>query len=131
MNILIYFIILLTGAFGLRCSEALCLRRGDINLETDVPKIWISGEAKGARKSPGDVDVRKQHLKVMRGHLKNGIQVDRLRGHKHGKGKAKQIRKKELFLVPSAGYLFKARKNAKDGHRHFVVVVVLFFPGSE
>ena len=118
----IYFVILLTGAFGLRCSEALCLKREHINLDADVPKIKISGDTTGARKSPGDVYVRKQHLKIMRDHLKNGIQVERVRGHKHGKGKKKQICQKDKFVVPLAGFIFKARKNAKDGHLHYHAV---------
>jgi integrase len=118
----IYFVVLLTGAFGLRCSEALALKREDINLNTDVPKIKITGDTAGARKSPGDVYVRKQHLKIMQDHLRNGIQVERARGHKHGKGKKKQISKKDIFVVPTLGYIFKARKNAKDGHLHYHAV---------
>ncbi len=86
----IYFVILLTGAFGLRCSEALTLKREDICLDADVPKIKISGDTVGARKSPGDVYVRKQHLRMMKDHMKNEIQVERVTGHKHGKGN-KQI----------------------------------------
>ena len=113
----IYFVILLTGAFGLRCSEALALKREDICLESDVPKIKISGDTDGARKSPGDVYVRKQHLQLMRDHIKNGIKVERMRGHKHGKGKRKQIKKEDVFDVPQEGYIFKARKNAK-AHKH-------------
>jgi integrase len=118
----IYFVILLTGAFGLRCSEALTLKREDICLGAEVPKIKISGDTVGARKSPGDVYVRQQHLKMMKDHLKNGIQVERVTGHKHGKGKKKQISKKDIFVVPRLGYIFKARKNAKDGHLHYHAV---------
>jgi integrase len=118
----IYFVILLTGAFGLRCSEALALKREDVCLDADVPKIKISGATAGARKSPGDVYVRKQHLQLMRDHMKNGIKVERLRGHKHGKGKRKQIKKDDVFDVPLEGYIFKARKNAKDKHLHYHAV---------
>jgi integrase len=118
----IYFVILLTGAFGLRCSEALCLKREDINLDSDVPRIKITGDSAGARKSPGDVYVRMQHLKIMKDHLKNGVQVERVRGHKHGKGKQKQICKNDVFVVPLKGFIFQARKNAKDGHLHYHAV---------
>jgi hypothetical protein len=115
-------VILLTGAFGLRCSEALTLKREDICLDAEVPKIKIVGDTVGARKSPGDVYVRQQHLKIMKDHLKNGIQVVRVTGHKHGKGKKKLISKKDVFLVPRHGYIFKARKNAKDAHLHYHAV---------
>jgi integrase len=118
----IYLVVMLTGAFGLRCSEALALKREDICLDADLPKIKITGDSVGARKSPGDVYVRKQHLKLMKDHLKNGIQVDRQRGHKHGKGKKKQICKKDMFRVPVQGYIFKARKNSTAGHLHYHAV---------
>jgi integrase len=96
----IYLVVMLTGAFGLRCSEALALKREDICLDADLPKIKITGDSVGARKSPGDVYVRKQHLKLMKDHLKNGIQVDRQRGHKHGKGKKNRSVRKTCFVYP-------------------------------
>jgi integrase len=118
----IYFVVMLTGAFGLRCSEAIALKREDICLDGDLPRIKITGDTAGARKSPGDVYVRKQHLKLMQDHLKNGIRVDRQQGHKHGKGRKKQICKKDVFRVPLAGYIFTARKNSKVGHLHYHAV---------
>ena len=118
----IYFVVMLTGAFGLRCSEALALKREDICLGGDVPKVRITGETTGARKSPGDVYVRKQHIKLMRDHMNNGITVERQQGHKHGKGKKRQICKKDTFHVPLSGYIFKARKNSKVGHLHYHAV---------
>jgi hypothetical protein len=118
----IYLVVMLTGAFGLRCSEALALKREDICLGGDMPKVRITGETVGARKSPGDVYVRQQHLKLMRDHMKNGIKVERQLGHKHGKGKKKQICKKDIFHVPLTGYIFKARKNSKVGHLHYHAV---------
>ncbi len=118
----IYLVVMLTGAFGLRCSEALALKREDICLGGDVPKVRITGETTGARKSPGDVYVRKQHIKLMRDHMNNGITVERQQGHKHGKGKKRQICKKDTFHVPLSGYIFKARKNSKVGHLHYHAV---------
>jgi integrase len=118
----IYFVVMLTGAFGLRCSEAIALKREDICLDGDLPRIKVTGDTAGARKSPGDVYVRKQHLKLMQDHLKNGIRTDRQQGHKHGKGKKKLICKKDVFHVPLAGYIFTARKNSKVGHLHYHAV---------
>ena len=56
-----YFVIFLTGAFGLRCGEALCRKREDINVEATIPRICVTGESPGGRKSPGQVYIRKQH----------------------------------------------------------------------
>ncbi len=117
-----YLVILFTGAFGLRCSEALALRREDICLEAAVPKIRITGETQGAKKSPGDVYVRKQHMRLMRKILREGVYVERQRGHKHGKGPKKTITKKEHFKVPQSGYIFRARENAKQPHWHYHAV---------
>ena len=87
----IYLAIFLTGSLGLRCSEALALRREDLILNTDVPKVRITGETAGAKKSPGDVYVRKQHIHLLKTYIKNGISVERDRKHKHGKGRKKQF----------------------------------------
>jgi integrase len=87
----VWFAIFLTGAFGLRCSEALALRRGDISLQGPVPKARVTGEERGARKSPGDVYVRKKHLKIMKDVLKDGITVKRTKRHKFAKGREKKI----------------------------------------
>ena len=45
----IYFAIFLTGALGLRCSEALTLKREDIKLDNDAPKITVTGDAVGPK----------------------------------------------------------------------------------
>jgi integrase len=45
----IFFVIFLTGACGLRCGEALALKREDINLEAMIPKLIITGDSKGAK----------------------------------------------------------------------------------
>ena len=68
----IFFVVFLTGAFGLRCGEALALNREDINLEATIPKLVITGDSAGARKSPGDVCARVQHLKIMKKWSQHG-----------------------------------------------------------
>ena len=75
----VYLAVFFTGAFGLRCSESLGLKRSDICLDAAIPKIKITGEASGARKSPGDVYVRTQHMKLMRRILKDWIRVQRFK----------------------------------------------------
>ena len=83
----IYFVIFLTGAFGLRCSEALALKREDLIINGAIPKVRVTGDTAGARKSPGDVYIREQHLKTLKAHLAKGISSTRAVKHKHGKGK--------------------------------------------
>ena len=69
----IYFVIFLTGAFGLRCSEAIALKREDLIINGAIPKVRVTGDTAGARKSPGDVYIREQHLKKLKAHLAKGI----------------------------------------------------------
>jgi integrase len=115
-------VIMFTGAFGLRCGEALALRREDIFLGGDTPKVTISGSAHGARKSPGDVYIRKQHLGLMRSLLKNGVSCERTRGHKYGKGVRRTITYQEHWNIPKEGYLFQSRTKASRKHLHYQAV---------
>ena len=62
----IFCVVFLTSAFGLRCGEALALKREDLNLEAVIPKLVVTGESAGARKAHGEVYVRKQHVQVMK-----------------------------------------------------------------
>ena len=91
----IYLVVFLTGALGLRCSEALALKREDIKLDNDIPKVRVTGETHGAKKSPGDVYVRKQHIGLLRKHLKDGITVEMIKRHKNGKGELSKNRSAE------------------------------------
>ena len=91
----IFFVVFLTGAFGLRCGEAVALKREDLNLEAGIPKLVVTGESAGARKSPGEVYVRVQHVKVMKKWLREGIPNIRKKKHKHGKGEGEIIYVKE------------------------------------
>ena len=87
----VWLAVFLTGALGLRCSEALTSKRENIQLDGATPKITIDGQVPGARKSPGEVYVRKQHVDTLRQALRAGVCVQRVRGHKYGKGLQKNI----------------------------------------
>lgn len=118
----IFFVVFLTGALGLRCSEALALKREDIKLDAEVPKIRVTGETQGAKKSPGDVYVRKQHLRKLKTILRDGITVERTKRHKHGKGRKKNVTTKTVFKLPTSGYIFRSRAKAKAQHLHYMAV---------
>ena len=111
--------IFLTGAFGLRCGEALCLKREDICLKASIPKLCVTGENIGGNKSPGSVYVHKQHVHLLKQHLAHGIKCNRRKGHKHGKGKAKEIAYEEVYHIPKSGYIFPSRKNATLPYMHY------------
>jgi hypothetical protein len=118
----IFLAVFFTGAFGLRCGEALALKREDICLSAAIPKITVTGEAVGARKSPGDVYIRKQHMSKMRAILKDGISCSRIKKHKHGKGRHKTIKVTSKFTLPENGFIFRARAKASKGHLHYQAV---------
>ena len=118
----IFFVVFLTGAFGLRCGEAVALKREDINLEAVIPKLVVAGESAGARKSPGAVYVRAQHVKVMKKWLREGIPNTRTKKHKHGKGKGKTICVDETYVIPRKGYLFPSRRKAIRPFLHYHAV---------
>ena len=116
-----------TGNFGLRCSEALTLKREDIAMKAEVPKISVTGDTPGGKKSPGDVYVRKKHVHWLKSLLKNGYTVKREKGHKHGtiksgSKKRKVIEVEDTYEVPESGFLFTSRKNAKNDHVHYHAV---------
>jgi integrase len=115
-------ILALTGNFGLRCGEALALKREDINLNSDIPKIRISGDTQGNRKSPGDVYVRKRHIQWLRDLMQKGWTVMRTKGHKHGTGAKKVIQCEDTYTVPEKGFLFTSRRNAKTESLHYHAV---------
>ena len=118
----IFFVIFLTGAFGLRCGEALALKRQDLNLEAAIPKLVLTGESAGAHKSPGDVYIRRQHVEIMRKWLRQGISSIRQKKHKHGKGEDKTIAIKETYVIPKTGYIFPSRKKATRPFLHYHAV---------
>ena len=105
-----------------RCGEAVAVKAEDMHLNAEIPKIKVSGETAGARKSPGDIYVRKQHLKLLRGYVKNGITVTRRKKHKHGKGPGRMVEFKDTFKIPKTGYVFKSRANAGYGHLSYHAV---------
>ena len=80
--------------FGLRASEVLRLKRGDIFLADATPYIRV----KSTQASLGAHD---QWLKDV---LKRGYRVQRMRGHKYVE---------ECFKIKEDGYIFTSRAGAK------------------
>ena len=115
-------ILALTGNFGLRCGEALALKREDLNVEGDIPRLRVSGEVKGNKKSPGDVYVRKRHMQWLQNLIKKGYTVTRMRKHKHGQGPNKMIEYQDSYTMPDKGFLFTSRTNAKHEALHYHAV---------
>ena len=118
----IFTVVFFTGAFGLRMGESVALRAEDIDLKAEIPKVKVSGDSTGNKKSPGNVYIRKQHLKTVKGMFAEGVSVTRTKRHKHAKGRAKTIQVKDEFHLPKSGYLFKSRKNANCPHLHYHAV---------
>ena len=112
----VWLAIFMTGALGLRCSEALTLKAEHVILEGQVPKVTIMGLVPGALKSPGEVYVRKQHIELLRACFKTGITAKRTRGHKHGKGRAKIVTFTEKWVPPKHGYIFLPNTGSTKGH---------------
>ena len=112
-----YTAVMFTGAFGLRCSEALTLRREDVVLNGTVPRLRIMGRMPGSKKSPGDVYIRKRHWEQMRTLVMHGVTAQRSRGHKHGKAKFE-----ETFTLPKKGYIFKSRRRSGKNHLSYHAV---------
>ena len=69
-----HFIVWLTGALGLRCGEAVALRREDSALDAEEPYARAAGHATGAKKSPRYVFVKRSNLKWLKQALAQGIQ---------------------------------------------------------
>ena len=78
-------ILAFTGNFGLRCSEALALKVEDISFRGEIPRITITGDTPGAKKSPGDVYVWARRLEWLKNLFKEGESATVIKGHKHGK----------------------------------------------
>ena len=92
----VWLVVFLTGALGLRRGEALALRREEVVLNPPMPSVRISGEARGSRKSPGNVYIKRQHLSTLRDVFKNGARGFHTKGHKHGYGSEKTIQMCDL-----------------------------------
>ena len=69
-------------------------------------ELLVTGETKGASKSPGSVYIRKKNLEELKQMLSRGIKSTRVKKHKHGKGRLKTITLKEEFKVPKDDYSF-------------------------
>ena len=77
---------LLNGRPGAKLLGGFDVAARGHHLDGPVPKIVIAGRIAGAKKSPGEVYVRKQHVMLIRKILREGITAERTRGHKHGTG---------------------------------------------
>ena len=112
----VWLAIFLTGSLGLRCSEALTLKREHVLLDGTMPKVTVEGHVPGQRKSPGEVYVRKQHIETLRRVFRNGVDAKRTRGHKHGKGVKKLVSYSQHWSPPRVGFIFAGRCGASKGH---------------
>lgn len=112
----IYFATCLTGAFGLRGGEAVALKKENIQIDRAIPRITVTAQDLGSRKSPGDVYIRRHHLVTLKAILRDGIVTTVAKGHKHGKGELKRVATWTKWKVPCTGYIFRARTNSKTPH---------------
>ena len=80
----ICFVIWLTGALGLRCGEAVALRREDFGLDAEEPYVCAAGHTKGAKKSPGYIYVSRSNWRFLTRTLAKGLATTRSLGTKHG-----------------------------------------------
>ena len=104
-----------TANFGLPCSEALCLKREDIGIESDEPYILVAGDTPGNRKSdPASIQIRPRHIKWLKNLLNNGYKVQRRRNHRHG-----ICDFEECFKIPKTGFIFRSRDGATADHLHY------------
>ena len=115
-------VLAMTGRFGLRTGEALALKREDIDMNCQIPKIKVTGQEKGNKKSPGDVYIRKKDLEWMKHLMKHGLSFNMTKKHKHGKGKKKLITLQGEYIPPKTGFLFTSRKKAKQQNLHYRAV---------
>ncbi len=106
-----FLLIWLTGAFGLRCGEAVALRRQDLALDAEEPYVRAAGHVEGAKKSPGHVFVSRSILGFLKRVLSKGLSLTREVKTKHG-----TFTKKETFVPPPAGFLFRARAGTQQRH---------------
>ena len=109
-------ILAITGFFGLRTGEAVALKVEDVNLSADVPKLCVTGAVKGAKKSPGEVYVRQQHLAWMKKLMTHGISVERTKKHKHGQGRRKTVTFENTYKPPEQGWMFPSRRGSRVPH---------------
>ena len=96
----------LCGAFALRCSEALTLKREDISLTArPSPHLTVTGETCGNQKSPGMVYIRHSHRRQLGQYLRAGITTNRSKRHSSGK----VVALKDHFVFPATGFIFRSK----------------------
>ena len=95
-------------------------------MKAEIPKITITGDTPGGKKSPGDIYVRKKHARWLKSLLQHGYTVKREKGHKHGKaagGKKRiTIEVEDTYQLPEQGFFFTSRKGANNNHLHYHAV---------
>ena len=100
-----YVLIMLTGMFALRAGEAAMLRRCDLMLDMNPPRLNIPKE-KGRGKSPGQVPIMPEQVQLLRTWISQGVMsVRRKVLNQNG---AKDVR--ESYQIPDKGRLFVAKK---------------------
>ena len=107
----------LTGALGLRCREAVALRREDFGLDAAEPYVRAAGHAPGAKKSPGFVYVNRANWRFLERTFAKGIAKTRPVGAKHG-----VHAREEEYAPPAKGYIFPSRAGSTKCHMHYVAV---------
>ena len=113
----IFFVIWLTGALGLRCGEAVALRREDFGLDAEEPYVCAAGHTRGAKKSPGYIYVSRSNMRFRTRTLGKGLATTRSLGTKHG-----TRTREEEYMPPAKGYLFEARTGATKPHLNYIAV---------
>ena len=111
----IFFVVWLTGALGLRCGEAIALRREDVGLDAEEPYVCAAGHTPGAKKSPGYIYVSRSNWRFLTRTLAKGIATTRRVGTKHG-----TRTRGEKYTPPAKGSLFKARTGTTKGHTNYM-----------
>jgi integrase len=108
----IALVIQMTGAFALRCVEALQLKAEDFNLEASPPYLDVPGRP-GAGKSPGQVPIHPHWVKEIQALKKAGASaVMRPRGNQHV-----EWEQQDAWQWPAddTGYLFPSRRADRAG----------------
>ena len=112
-----FFASWLTGALGLRCGEAVALRREDFGLDAEEPYVCAAGHTVGAKKSPGYIYVSRSNWRFLQQTLAKGLSTTRPLGTKHG-----TRTREEEYMPPAKGYLFGARTGATRPHLNYIAV---------
>ena len=111
----IFFVIWLTGALGLRCGEAVALRRKDFGLDAEEPYVCAAGHTKGAKQSPGYIYVNRSNWRFLKQTLAKGLAATRSLGTRHG-----TRTREEEYMPPAKGNPLRSqdRRHTTAPQRH-------------